>query len=85
MRRLVPGGEARVAEMTVGEHVHLEELLEDAPGPGDHRWLDLADGLLADLSLGAGVWAMTIPLGEVQDVPSGLCRPCGVVDTSVDA
>lgn len=62
-------------EVPVGGHRHLDEILAKTPGPGSWDWLEVVDGLIPTLRTLGGRWTVTVPVGHVADVPTGLVTP----------
>jgi hypothetical protein len=63
-------GEIRA--LVPGQHLHLDEIIENAPAPGSLEWLPIMRSLALEIhEWGEGSWGVSIQLGTVKKPPCG--------------
>jgi hypothetical protein len=58
-----------IRRLKVGGHVHLNELLLNAPAPGSLDWLPIASMIATRLDEASGRWVVKLPLGTTEVAP----------------
>lgn len=58
-----------VQTLAVGDHLHLDKLVEQPPPAGSQAWLPTIRQLVDYLGELGGHWVVTLPVGEVGVVP----------------
>jgi hypothetical protein len=51
------------------DHVHLDELIDDAPRPGSSDWVGVLLTIVDRLAVGAGMWFVRLPVGYADGLP----------------
>jgi hypothetical protein len=58
-----------VRTLASGDHVHLDELVNDPPTPGSPDWIPIILELVTWLQQWGGNWMVTLPVGAVHELP----------------
>lgn len=58
-----------VETLEVGAHIHLDEVVGNAPAPGSREWLPIVEELIQLLDSQGGNWTITVPVGTATVVP----------------
>jgi hypothetical protein len=61
---------AAIGRLRVGQHVHLDGLIDDAPPPGSQLWLPIIESVVAALEGRQGRWVVKLPLGFLAVLPT---------------
>ena len=63
---------AQIRQLALGDHLHLDEVLDSPPPPGSRNWSDLIRELVRTLAQGGGEWTVVMTIGTVSQVPTVL-------------
>jgi hypothetical protein len=58
-----------ILRLDEGGHLHLSDLMVDAPLPGSLDWLPIAEKVAAELEESSGRWVVKLPLGTTERLP----------------
>jgi hypothetical protein len=61
-----------IRRLRVGGHIHLNDLLLDAPPPGSLDWLPIVSAIATRLDSLSGRWVVKLPLGTTDVAPVNL-------------
>lgn len=59
-----------IRKLSMGAHVHLTDLIPNAPSPGSIEWMPIVEAIAAELDSSSGRWIVKLPLGTVEAVPA---------------